>query len=334
MSAYHTPVMLAESLEGLALALGRRVVDATLGGAGHSLAIAKKIAPGGLLIGLDQDPDALTEAGRVFAEQGPPDVDVRLRRSNFAQIGEALDAEGIAAIDGALFDLGVSSHQLDTAERGFAFRYHGPLDMRMNPEEGESAADLLNRLPEAEIARILFEYGEEARSRRIAAEIVRRRAQQPLRTTEDLVDAIRGAMPFRTRPGEIHPATRTFQAVRIAVNAELDVLATALRAAAERLAPGGRLVVIAYHSLEDRIVKNLFAELSGKRVESDLPLPGPPPEPILSLVTKKPLVATEAEVRENPRARSAKLRVAERIAEGSTRGGQAHDRRTSRYREK
>jgi 16S rRNA (cytosine1402-N4)-methyltransferase len=305
--------MLAECLEGLDLAPGRRVVDATLGGAGHSLPIARRIAPGGVLVSLDQDPDALAEAARVFAEADIAGADVRLRRANFAEIADALDAEKIDRIDGALFDLGVSSHQLDTAGRGFAFRYNGPLDMRMDPTVGESAADLLNRLPEAQIARILFEYGEERRSRQIAAEIVRRRREKPLRTTEDLVDAVRGAMPMRTRPGEIHPATRTFQGVRIAVNRELEVLETALRATAARLAPGGRLAVMSYHSLEDRIVKNVFAELSGKRVESDLPPPVAPPEPILSLVTRKPVTAGDAEVRENPRARSAKLRVAERL---------------------
>lgn len=313
MSAYHTPVMLREALEGLSLAPGRRVVDATLGGGGHSQAIARAISPGGLLIGLDQDSEALAEAGRVFSENPVGDVDVRLRRSNFEQIADVLDAERIDRIDGALFDLGVSSRQLDAAERGFAFRYNGPLDMRMATDRGETAADLLNRLPEAEIARILYEYGEEPRSRRIAAEIVRRRIHEPLRTTEDLVDAVRAAMPFRTRPGEIHPATKTFQGVRIAVNGELTVLETALRTAAERLAVGGRLVVIAYHSLEDRIVKTLFAELSGKRIESDLPPPVAPPDPILKLITKKPLAPEADEVRQNPRARSARLRIAERI---------------------
>jgi 16S rRNA (cytosine1402-N4)-methyltransferase len=313
MSAYHTPAMLAEVLDALNLAPGRRVVDATLGGGGHAREIVDRIAPGGVLVGLDQDADAIAEAGRTLAE-APTTVTVRLRQANFADIRIVLDAEGIASADGVLMDLGVSSHQLDTASRGFAFRYTGPLDMRMDMTgDEETAAHLLNRLPEAEIARILFEYGEEPRGRRIAAEIVRRRSYKPLETTEDLVDAVRGAMPFRTRPGEIHPATRTFQAVRIAVNRELDVLAMALRDAAAALAAGGRLVVIAYHSLEDRIVKNVLADLSGKRVESDLPSPVPPPKPLLSLVTKKPLVPTEDEVRGNPRARSAKLRVAERL---------------------
>jgi 16S rRNA (cytosine1402-N4)-methyltransferase len=314
MSTYHTPVMLAEVLEALSLGPGRRVVDGTLGGAGHAKEIAARLAPGGMIIGLDQDPDALREAEGVLGEAAPDTVAVRVRQSNFAEIRSALDAEGIDTVDGVLMDLGVSSFQLDTARRGFAFRYNGPLDMRMNPDsDDETAAELLNRLPEVEIARILFEYGEEDRSRRIAAEIVRRRAIKPLETTEDLVDAVRGAMPFRTRPGQIHPATKTFQGVRIAVNRELEVLETALRAAAAALAPGGRLVVISYHSLEDRIVKNILAELSGKRIESDLPSPVPIAAPILKLVTRKPVGPTDQEVRDNPRARSAKMRVAERL---------------------
>jgi 16S rRNA (cytosine1402-N4)-methyltransferase len=314
-STYHVPVMLAEVLEALDLAPGRRVVDATLGGGGHAREIALRVVPGGAVIGLDQDPDALAAAEPRLREAAPDTVTVALVRSNFGEFAEAVAGAGFPVVDGALFDLGVSSYQLDTAARGFAFRYNGPLDMRMAKGEGggETAAELLNRLPEAEIARILFEYGEEQRSRRIAAEIVKRRALKPLATTEDLVDAVRGAMPFRTRPGEIHPATRTFQAVRIAVNREMEVLEAGLRQAAGALAPGGRLVVISYHSLEDRIVKNLFAELSGKRVESDLPSPEPPPAPVLKILTKKPLTPTDDEVRVNPRARSAKLRVAERL---------------------
>lgn len=313
MSTYHTPVMLEEVLDALNLEPGRRVVDCTLGGGGHSRAIAERIAPGGFLLGLDQDQEALAEAASALAD-APDSVTARLRQTNFAGLREAIAAEGLERVDGVLFDLGVSSHQLDTAERGFAIRYVGPLNMRMDSDgNGETAADLLNRLPEAEIARILFEYGEEPRSRRIAAEIVRRRATKPLETTEDLVDAIRATMPMRTRPGEIHPATKTFQAIRIAVNRELEVLETALRDAADVLAPGGRMVVLSYHSLEDRIAKNVLAELSGKREGSDLPDPTPPPPPLLRLVTKKPVGPSDEEIRRNPRARSAKLRVAEGI---------------------
>lgn len=313
MSAYHTPVMLAECLDALNLAPGRRVVDGTLGGGGHSRAIADAIAPGGVLIALDQDAEAIAEATPTLADV-PESVDVRLRQRNFAEIAAAVAAEGIGGVDGVLLDLGVSSHQLDTAGRGFAFRYVGALDMRMDQSDDavRTAADLVNTLPEAELARIFFEYGEESRSRPIATEIVRRRRTKPLVTTEDLVDAVRATMPMRTRAGEIHPATKVFQALRIAVNRELDVLGTALRGAATVLAPGGRLVVMSYHSLEDRIVKNTFAELSGKRVESDLPDPVPRAAPILTVLTKKPIAPTDEETRKNPRARSAKLRIAER----------------------
>ncbi|MDX1933579.1 MAG: 16S rRNA (cytosine(1402)-N(4))-methyltransferase RsmH [Capsulimonadales bacterium] len=309
---YHVPALLNEVTDALRLAPGKRILDATLGGGGHARAIAQRIAPGGLLIGLDQDAEALAEARKTL--DVVDETEIRLHQVNFADLSEAMDGDGLRTVDGALFDLGVSSHQLDTPERGFAIRYVGPLDMRMaGTAGGETAAELLNRLPEAEIARILFEFGEEPRGKRIAAEIVRRRAVRPLETTEDLTDAVRAAMPFRTRPGEIHPATKVFQAVRIAVNRELDILEGALRAAAGRLAAGGRLAVISYHSLEDRIVKKVMAELAGKRVESDLPSPQPLPPPILMPVTRKPITPTEEEVRSNPRARSAKLRVAERI---------------------
>ena len=313
MSAYHTPVMLAECLDGLQVAPGRRIVDGTLGGGGHSRPIAEAIAPGGTLLALDQDADAIAEATKTLA--GVPDtVMVLVRQVNFAHIADVVTAAGIGGVDGVLLDLGVSSHQLDTAGRGFAFRYVGALDMRMDQTDDtlQTAADLVNTLPEAQLARIFFEYGEESRSRRIAAEIVTRRRTKPFATTEDLVDAVRGTMPMRTRPGEIHPATKVFQALRIAVNRELEVLETVLRGAASVLSPGGRLVVMSYHSLEDRIVKNVFAELSGKRVETDLPDPAPRPEPILTVLTKKPVAPGDDETRRNPRARSAKLRIAER----------------------
>jgi len=308
MSGYHTPVMLSEILEWLSPQPGQVFIDGTAGGGGHSKALAERVGPTGRVLAIDQDGEALAECAKTLA--GLP---VTLWRGNFAQLGQALEETQLGPVHGVLLDLGVSSHQLDTAERGFALRYNGPLDMRMNPDsEQESAAELLNRLPEAEIARILFEYGEETRSRKIAAEIVRAR---PLQTTEDLVDCIRRVMPFRTRPGEIHPATKTFQGVRIAVNAELQVLEQGLQAAVAALAPGGRLAVLSYHSLEDRIVKTRFNTLAGKQEGSDFPSLAPAPVALVDILTRKPLAPSEAEVRTNPRARSAKLRVAERRTE-------------------
>jgi 16S rRNA (cytosine1402-N4)-methyltransferase len=308
VSQWHVPVLLDRCLELLDIRAGGTYVDATLGGGGHSVAIAERLGAGGKLIGIDQDPDARSRAADVLA----PFADrVRICAANFSELGACLDANGVGEIDGILFDLGVSSHQLDTPERGFALRFQGPLDMRMDPESGDpTAADLLNRESEAEIARWLFEWGEEPRSRRIAAEIVRSR---PLATTEDLVDCVRRTMPFRTRPGQIHPATKVFQAVRIAVNREIEILEGALETAASRLAPSGRLVVISYHSLEDRIAKRLFHCLAGRREGSDFPDLQPDPVPTVSLVTRKPVVPTEDEIRANPRSRSAKLRCVEKL---------------------
>ena len=308
MTAWHVPVLLDRAVELLDIRPGGRYIDATLGGGGHSSAIASRLDATGLLLGIDQDADARARASAVLA----PFADrVRIRAANFHEIEEIAIEEEVLPVDGILFDLGVSSHQLDTASRGFALRLEGPLDMRMDTEsDAPTAAELLNHADEATIARWLFEWGEEPRSRRIAAEIVRSR---PLLTTEDLVDCVRRTMPFRTRPGQIHPATKVFQAIRIAVNRELEILESALEAAVRCLAPGGRLVVISYHSLEDRIAKETFARLSGKRVGSDLPDPEPVPEPTVRLVTRKPEVPSENEVRANPRSRSAKLRCIEKL---------------------
>jgi 16S rRNA (cytosine1402-N4)-methyltransferase len=298
MSTYHTPVLLSEILEFLQPAPGKLFLDGTAGGGGHTKAFALR---GAHVTAVDQDPEALAECERSCA--GLP---VTLWRGNFAELKQATSEP----LDAILLDLGVSSHQLDTPERGFAIRFQGPLDMRMDTDsERETAAELLNRLSESEIARILFEYGEESRSRRIAAEIVKAR---PLKTTEDLVDCVRRAMPFRTRPGEIHPATKTFQGIRIAVNEELGVLEQVLPDAVACLKPGGRLAVISYHSLEDRLVKTTFNELAGKRENSDLPHPGPEPPVVLEILTKKPITPSDDELRQNPRSRSAKLRVGQK----------------------
>jgi len=308
VNPWHLPVLRDRCVELLAVRSDGHYVDATLGGGGHSSAIAERLGGDGILLGIDQDPDARGRAAQILAPFGGR---VRIHAANFAEIGDSIDSEGLAPVDGVLFDLGVSSYQLDTPDRGFALRFQGPLDMRMNPEsESPSAADLLNSAPEAEIARWLFEYGEESRSRRIAAEIVRSR---PLSTTEDLVDCVRRTMPFRTRPGQIHPATKVFQAVRIAVNRELDILEGALLAAFDRLAPGGRLVVISYHSLEDRIVKQTFARLAGRRENTDFPDWQPDPVAMASLILRKPEVPSDEEIRANPRSRSAKLRCIEKL---------------------
>ncbi|MCC2670518.1 MAG: S-adenosyl-methyltransferase MraW [Armatimonadetes bacterium] len=306
--------MLRECLDYLALKEGATVVDGTLGLGGHSLELLRRVGPGGRVIGLDRDPEALRRAtARLQAEcagWGWTDCPLLTAHTDFRHLGEALDRLDVPAIDGILFDLGVSSMQLDLPERGFSFRASGPLDMRMNPEAEESAADLVNSLPENELADILWKYGEERYSRRIARRVLERR---PLATTQDLVDAIWGAYPPAERRGRIHPATRSFQALRIAVNDELAALAPALTAATERLAPGGRIVVLAYHSLEDRIVKRTFEFLSGRcHCPPELPMCMCGTQERLKILTRKPDQPSEDEVSTNPRARSARLRAAEK----------------------
>ncbi|MCS6889245.1 MAG: 16S rRNA (cytosine(1402)-N(4))-methyltransferase RsmH [Chloroflexus sp.] len=278
---------------------GGRYLDATVGGGGHALAVLQAAQPGGMLLGIDADPDALAATAERLAEAGLRQQAV-LRHGSFADLAALATEAGFTAVDGILFDLGVSSYQLDTPERGFSFAADGPLDMRLDPTQGLTAADLVNRLSERELADILFQYGEEHAARRIARAIVERRRAQPFLRTADLAAVV--ARAVGGRHGRIHPATRTFQALRIAVNQELDRLAAALPQAVALLAPGGRLAVISFHSLEDRIVKQfLRTEAAGET-------------PRLALITKKPVVASDAEVAANPRARSAKLRVAARVA--------------------
>jgi len=313
MSTYHVPVMLDECIEGLNIKPNGIYVDATTGGGGHSIRIHERLSKDGRLICLDQDSDALAAAK---VRLGSPQ-NVNFVKSNFGELGGVIAELAPQGVDGILFDLGVSSFQLDTPQRGFAIRFKGPLDMRMDQtSDGETAADLVNRLPEAELADILFTYGEESRSRRIAKAIVDAR---PLSTTEDLVDAVRRAMPTGTRPGQVHPATKVFQALRIAVNDELGVLPRAIVAGINGLAENGRIVVMSYHSLEDRVVKRIFTEGAGKSIASDgwsvTDLPK-----VLELVTRKGISPSDTEQRLNPRSRSAKLRVAERIAAGMLHG--------------
>lgn len=284
-------------------------IDGTLGGGGHASAILAAAQPGGRLLGIDADPAALAAARARFAAAGLPDEAYVFEHGRFAEMADLATKRGIAGVDGILLDLGVSSHQLDTPERGFSFGSDGPLDMRLDPTRGPTAADLVNGLEERELADLIYRYGEERGSRRIARLIVERRAQRPFSTTSELAALVARAIGRGGRE-RIHPATRTFQALRIAVNAELDQLEAALPQAVELLRPGGRLAVISFHSLEDRIVKQFFRAESGYGGSAN-------ERPVrLSIVTKKPVEATEAEARDNPRARSAKLRVAERVGGG------------------
>ena len=306
----HKPVLLDECLEALAIRPDGVYLDGTLGRAGHSLEILRRLTAGGRLIGLDRDGTAL-EAARVrLAEYADR---VTLVHSNFSRLAEVLDDLHIDAVDGMLFDLGVSSPQLDDAERGFSYMHDAPLDMRMDRTAGLTARDVVNGWSYGELRRILFEYGEERYAPAIARAIVRARETAPVKTTLELVEIIKSAMPPAALREKQHPAKRSFQAIRIAVNGELDALPPMLRAAVDGLNPGGRLAVITFHSLEDRIVKRTLAELArGCVCPPEFPVCVCGKKPQVRLVTRKPVTAGGAELEENPRARSAKLRVAEK----------------------
>ncbi len=298
---------------------GGRYVDCTVGAGGHAEALLEASAPDGRLLGLDVDPDALRLAQQRLQRFGER---VRLERRNYRELAAVLAATRFAPVDGILFDLGVSSMQLERAERGFSFRVEGPLDMRMDPSLRVTAADLVNTLPERELAELIATYGEERWARRIARAIVARRRSRPFRTTTDLADTIAAAVGAgqRGRGRErIHPATRTFQALRIAVNDELGGLRQALPAAVDALTPGGRVAVITFHSLEDRIVKDFFRREAGRCVcPPDFPVCRCGARARLRILTAKPVVPTAAEISANPRSRSAKLRVAEKLATAAT----------------
>ena len=290
--------MLDEVLAWLRPRAGGRYIDGTLGNGGHAAAILAACGPDGLLLGLDADPDALPIAQTRLEPFGERAIIVN---ANFREMAQAVTDRAFGPADGILLDLGISSRQLDIGGRGVSFRNDEPLDMRFDPTRGESAADLLNRADEIEIANVLYEYGEEHRSRRVARSIVRQRERAPLATTNDLIQAVEGALgPKR---GRIHPATKSFQALRIAVNDELGALDAVLPMAASLLAPGGRLAVVSFHSLEDRRVKQFFRA-------------GGAPDAPLTELTRKPAVPSAEESERNPRARSAKLRVAERTPPG------------------
>jgi 16S rRNA (cytosine1402-N4)-methyltransferase len=302
----HIPVLFQAVLNGLAVSPGGRYIDATLGGGGHASGVLAASAPDGRVLALDRDPSALKVAQarlESYAER------VTLVHSSFAHLGAVARAHEFSPVDGVLFDLGLSSMQLDDPERGFAFMTDGPLDMRFDPTGGgPSAADLVNELSAEALADLIFEYGEDRKSRRIARAIVEAR---PIHTTGELAAVIEQAVGRRER---IHPATRTFQALRIAVNAELDTLEAVLPQAVELLAPGGRLVVISFHSLEDRIVKHFMRRESQDCIcPPELPVCMCEHRASLRVLTRKPLRPSDEEVERNPRARSARLRVAEKL---------------------
>lgn len=311
----HIPVLLTECLEQLGLAARQTFVDMTLGYAGHSIEAAKRIGPGGTLIGIDQDTDALAGA-RARLEGIPADArpSVELFRSNFRDLDDVLLRAEVPGIDAALLDLGVSSAQIDTPSRGFSFKEEAPLDMRMDPgEQTLTAEEVVNTYNAADLARIFRAYADERWASRIAAFIVRARQDRPIRTSSQLVGIVKAAVPASARRAGGHPAKRVFQALRIEVNGELDALREGLDAAVRWLVPGGRVAVISYHSIEDRIVKEAFASLADRcTCPPDLPVCVCGREPIVDIVTRKPLCANEQEVLRNPRARSAKLRVAQR----------------------
>lgn len=299
MDDRHSPVMPSEVLYWL-LGDGRKIfLDCTVGYSGHAEKLLEGSGPDGRLVGLDRDRSAIEASRQRLSRFGARAI---LIHGHFMELKQHLSEQGLAQVDGIIFDLGVSSPQLDEPARGFSFQNEGPLDMRMDQSMGGTAADLINRWPEAQLADAIYQFGEERFSRRIARAIVRARERHPLGTTKELVSIIEGAVPANYRHGRLHCATRTFQALRISVNQELDCLEPALCDAVDVLSPGGRLCVISFHSLEDRIVKHTFRALSGKE------------DPALVVLTKKPQVSTREESDRNPRSRSAKLRVIQRVS--------------------
>ena len=311
MEFQHKSVLLQECIDALNIRPDGLSLDGTLGGAGHSSQIARRLTEGGRLIGVDRDRTALAAAKERLA----PYADrVTLVHSNFAEIDAILDSLGIPAVDGMLFDLGVSSPQLDDASRGFSYMADAPLDMRMDKDDALTAGEVVNTWPQGELRRILYDYGEERYAPQIAAAICRAREKAPVETTLELVDIIRSAMPAQALREKQHPAKRSFQAIRIAVNDELGAVSRMMQAAVGRLNPGGRLAVITFHSLEDRIVKSEMQQAArGCTCPPEFPVCVCGKKPLVKLDTRKPIVSGPAELEENPRARSAKLRVAEKL---------------------
>jgi 16S rRNA (cytosine1402-N4)-methyltransferase len=306
---HHEPVMLQEVIDWLCINKNGVYVDCTVGGAGHAEAILKETK--GRLVGIDCDEEALQAAEKKLAPFGPRQV---LVKANFADLGKVLENLQIKKVDGVLLDLGVSSFQLDKAERGFSFGKLAPLDMRMDQKLKLSAYDIVNSFSQKDLGKIIRDFGEEKMAGRIARAISQKRHLSPIKTTVELAAIVAAAMPAKFRHQKIHPATRTFQAIRIAVNQELDNIKPAISAAVNVLTPGSRIGIISFHSLEDRLVKNEFRSLTGRcTCPRDIPVCICHREAKLKVLTRKALIASPAETENNPRARSAKLRVAERV---------------------
>lgn len=306
----HYSVMAEECMEALAIRPNGIYVDATLGGGGHSSLIAERLEQG-LLIGIDQDADAIRAASERLAPFGER---FRAVKSNFSNLRTVLDGEEIPAIDGIIFDLGVSSFQLDEESRGFSYRFDAPLDMRMDREQALDAYEVVNTYSKEQLTEILYRYGEEKKSPKIAAAICRSREQAPIETTGQLVELIEKCFSPKERYGNKHPAKRTFQALRIEVNGELRILEQALRDAVAALKPGGRIAVMTFHSLEDRIAKTVFADLAcGCICNKNLPICVCGRKPIVKQITHKPITASDRELAENNRSKPAKLRVCEKL---------------------
>ena len=307
----HYSVLLNECIDGLDIKPNGIYVDLTTGGGGHSYEIAKRLTDGGKHICLDRDDDALAAAKKRLAEFSDRVIFVK---DNFRNLGDVLDNLGIEAVDGVIADLGVSSYQLDTAERGFSYNNDGYLDMRMNKSDALTAYDVVNTYSKDRLKQIIYDYGEEKFAPRIASFIEEARQEKPIETTAELTEIIKNAIPQKARIDGPHPAKRTFQAIRIEVNGELDAIEPAITAATERLKVGGRLAVISFHSLEDRIVKKTIAGLvKGCTCPPDFPVCMCGKQPSLKLISRKPILPSDRELEENPRSRSAKLRVAEKL---------------------
>jgi len=310
MEFKHTSVLLNETIEGLNINSKGVYVDCTLGGAGHSIEILKNLSDEGRLIGIDQDSDALNAAKKRLSGYR----NVTYVHDNFYNIETVLESLNITEVDGVLMDLGVSSYQLDKPERGFSYMHDAPLDMRMNRDDDLTAYDIVNKYSQEELSRIIKNYGEERFHRRIANFIVEYRNTKEIKTTFDLVEIIKRAVPSKYRRNGPHPAKRTFQAIRIEVNKELEILNKAIEDSVNALKVGARIAIITFHSLEDRIVKNKFKELVNPcTCPSDFPVCMCGKKPKLKLINRKPIVSSEKELIENPRCRSAKLRIAEKI---------------------